>query len=90
MSTRIVPKTSNRHLAHIGGITQRAQLCGLEPKPLKKVFESLNIVSCLLHKKEKTAVSDVSHIIRTSGRNDEMLSSVTNRRYFLRHGMPSL
>ena len=34
---------------------------------------------CLLHEKERMAVSRVSHIIKASGKNGEMLSSVTWR-----------
>ena len=52
MNTRKVPRTSNRHLAHID--LQHAHFCGHEPKTLNEVInESQDKLSCLSHKQEK-------------------------------------
>ena len=89
--TRIVPMSSFFVTTHMNEITQYAltswslaiNTFGLEPNSHKKK----NKGSALTGSWTMT-VSHVSHSIKTSGRKGEKMYTVTNSRYFRRHGCP--
>ena len=71
----------------------KLELLGLEPNPLNKGSQqSLDKMSYLSHKQEKGWHMSRNHVKwqkwQMQGRNGEMYSSVTNNRYFRRHGCP--
>ena len=88
MSTTKVPRTSNRHLAHIGLICSTCTTLWPCAKDIKQeITESTDKLSCVLHWKRRDS-SVTGHIRKASGRNGEKMYSVKNRCYFRRHGCP--